>query len=79
VDVRNYGEPATIEIYDSSLDIIAAYRGGQVYVENTPLREAIEVKDPDSRIYFYQVPGDYEILESDGGKWILLDQPGPPW
>jgi hypothetical protein len=79
VDVRNYGEPATIEIYDSSLDIIAAYRGGRVYVENTPLREAVEVKDPDSEIYFYQVPGNYKVLESDGGKWIMMDQAGPPW
>jgi hypothetical protein len=79
VDVRNYGEPATMELYDSTIDIVAAYRGGRVYVEHSRIREAVEVKDPESIIYGFDVSGDFEILESDGGRYLELDGPGPPW
>jgi len=79
VDVRNFGAPATMELYDSSIDIVAAYKGGLVYVENSPIELAIEVKDPNSVIYGYEVNGPYELLESDGGTYVELELPGPPW
>jgi hypothetical protein len=79
VDVRNYGGPATMELYDSTIDIVAAYRGGQVYVENSRIKEAVEVKDRDSVIYTFDVSGDFDLIESDGGRYVELDGPGPPW
>ena len=79
VDIRNYGAPSTIEIHDSTIDIVAAYSGGRVYVENSPIRIAIEVKDPNSVIYGYGITGAYELLESDGGTYVELEVPGPPW
>jgi hypothetical protein len=78
-DPRNLGGPATFEIYDSTLNIIATYKGGQVYVENSSISEAIEVKDANSVIFGYNISGDYELLESDGGVFESLDSPGPPW
>lgn len=79
VDVRNYGAPATMELYNSSIDIVAAYKGGLVYVEHSRINEAAEVKDQDSVIYSFSVSGDFELLESDGGTYIELDTIGPPW
>jgi hypothetical protein len=79
VDVRNYGGPATVEIYNSSLDIIAAYQGGLIYIENTPVREAVEVKDQGSVIYGHLVSGNFQVLESDGGEYQIVEKPGPPW
>lgn len=84
VDPRNYGGPATIEIYDSTIDHVAAYRGGRVYIENSRIRYDIEVKDPDSTIYGYGISrrdgnGNIEIVEVDGGVYIQLESPGPPW
>ena len=79
VDIRNYGGPATMEVYASTIDIVAAYKGGSVYVENSPIKEAIEVKDAHSVIYGYGVTGEFEVLETDGGKYIELEELGPPW
>lgn len=84
VDPRNYGGPATLEIYDSTIDHIAAYQGGKVYVENSRIRYDIEVKDPDSTIHGYRISkrdgsGDIEIIEVDGGVYIKLESPGPSW
>jgi len=79
VDIRNYGGPATMEVYDSTIAIVAAYKGGVVYVENTPIREAVEVKDSYSVIYGYGVSGGFEVLETDGGRYVEMDEPGPPW
>ena len=78
-DPRNFGAPATMEIYDSTMDIVAAYLGGRVYVENSPINEAIEVHDPSSLVYGFGVTGAYELMDSGGGAYIKLDQPGPPW
>jgi hypothetical protein len=79
VDPRNFGAPATFEIYDSTIDIIAAYKGGRVYIENSQIKNAIEVKDLNSAIYGFGATGTYELLESDGGVYIKLDESGPPW
>lgn len=79
VDTRNYGAPATMEIYDSTIDIAAAYQGGKIYIENSPVKEAIEVKDSYSVIYGFGVSGGYELLETDGGTYIELDEIGSPW
>jgi len=84
IDPRNLGGPATFEIYDSTIDQIAAYQGGRVYLENCKLRYDIEVKDEGSVIYSYGLSGrdeeiDNEIIEVDGGVYIELESPGPPW
>jgi hypothetical protein len=85
VDPRNYGGPtAVMEIYDSTVQNIAAYQGGKIYLENTCLRDDIEVKDANTVIYGYGIsPCDagqeIEIIEVDGGRYIELDIPGPPW
>jgi hypothetical protein len=84
VDPRNYGGPATMEIYTSTIDHIAAYRGGVVYVEDTRIRYDIEVKDLNSVIYGYNISArdasrEIEIIEVDGGSFVELDTPGPPW
>lgn len=79
VDPGNYGRPATMEIYNSTMDIVAAYQGGRVYVENSPIKEAIQVYDPYSTIYGFGVTGTYQLMEADGGTYITLDKPGPPW
>lgn len=71
--------PATMEIYDSTLAIVRASQGGRIYVENSPIEQAIEVRDPDSRVYGFGVTGPYELLESGGGAYVPLEQPGPPW
>ncbi len=84
VDPRVTIEPATMEIYNSTIDHMAAYNGGRVYLENTRIRYDIEVKDANSVIYVYNVsPRDtdreIEIIEVDGGRYIELESPGPPW
>ena len=84
VDPRNYGGPATMEIFDSTIDHVAAYRGGRVYIENCEIRYDIEVKDPNSAIYGYGVSSreenmNIEIIEVDGGAYFELESPGPPW
>jgi hypothetical protein len=71
--------PATMEIYNSTIEIVAAYKGGRVYVENSPITKAIQVQDPQSTIYGFGVTGTPELLESDGGTYIELDEPGAPW
>ncbi len=84
VDPRNYGGPATLEIYDSTIDHIAAYRKGKVYIENSEIRYDIEVKDSNSAIYGYRISArdedrSIEILELDGGTYVELESSGPPW
>ena len=81
VDPRNFGGPATMEIYDSTIDHVAAYRGGKVYIENSQIRYDIEVKDADSTIHTYGVSkrddsGQIEIIEVDGGVYLELESPG---
>jgi uncharacterized protein YjdB len=83
VDPRNFGGPATLEIYTSSLDHIAAYQGGLVYLENSRIRSDIQVTDPGSAVYAFQVtPRDavsFQIYQENGGKYIELSTRGPPW
>ena len=85
VDPRNYGgSTASMEIYNSTIDHMAAYDGGRVYLENTRIRYDIEVKDANSVIYGFDVSPrepdrEIEIFEVDGGSYIELDSPGPPW
>jgi hypothetical protein len=78
VDPVNNG-PSTMEIFNSSIDIIYANNGGRVYLENSWIMKAIEVRELNSVIYGFGVTGAYELLESGGGTYIPLDQPGPPW
>tara|TARA_B100001123_G_scaffold45604_3_gene46598 strand:- start:1232 stop:2446 length:1215 start_codon:yes stop_codon:yes gene_type:complete len=84
VDPRVFQGPATMEIYDSTIDHIAAYQEGRVYLENSQVRYDIEVKDAESMIYGYQVSKrdegrEIEIKELDGGAYTALESPGPPW
>ena len=79
VDIGNSGAPAMLEIYDSSIDLAIAEKGGKIYIENSSIKEAIDVKDPYSTIYGFGISGGYNLLESDGGVYIELDEIGPPW
>jgi len=84
IDPRNFGGAGTIEIYNSTIDHVAAYLGGKIYLENVRIRYDIEVKDANSMIYGYGISprepgGSIEIIEVDGGRYIELDSPGPPW
>lgn len=84
VDPRVFGGPAVMEIYDSTIDHIAAYQEGRVYIENSQIRYDVEVKDPNSAIYGHKVSKrdeaqEIEILEVDGGSYVDLATPNPPW
>jgi len=84
VDPRVFNGPATMEIYGSTIDHIAAYQEGRVYIEDSQIRRDVQVNDPNSAIYVYQVSNRNEgpeiaVSESGGGAYIELDAPGPPW
>ena len=69
---------------DSTIDHIAAYREGKVYIENSEIRYDIEVKDKNSVIYGYEISArdedrSIEILEVDGGTYVELGSSGLPW
>jgi hypothetical protein len=84
VDPRNYSAPATYEIYDSTIDHLAAYAGGLIYVENSKIRYDVEVNGSNSIVYSYGItardPGtNIAIMQESGGKYIELKSPGVPW
>ena len=84
VDPRVFGGPATFEIYDCTIDHIAAYSQAKVYLENSRIRYDIEVKDTDTFIYGYKVSRRdtdrrVKVIEVDGGQYIELDSSGVPW
>tara|TARA_B100001964_G_C14177296_1_gene574444 strand:- start:244 stop:1482 length:1239 start_codon:yes stop_codon:yes gene_type:complete len=84
VDPRVFGGPATMENYDSTLDHVAAYQEGRIYIENSQIRYDIQVNDPNSSIHGFQVsPRDEDreivVSEANGGAYIELATPGPPW
>jgi len=84
VDPRNYGPPATYEIYDSTIDHVAAYGGGLIYVENSKIRYDVEVNGSNSIVYGYGIsardPGtNFAIMKESGGRYIELKSPGVPW
>ena len=73
-----------MEIYDSTIDHIAAYQEGRVYIENSQIRYDLEIKDVNSAIYGYRITKrdeerEIEIIEVDGGSYFELVSPGPPW
>lgn len=83
-DPRVWDGPATYEIYDSSLDHAAAYRDGRMYLENCTISNDIEVKNYGTYVYGYGLlskwsSDPFQIFEHDGGEYIELDRPGPPW
>jgi hypothetical protein len=83
-DPRNYGAPATYEIYDSVIDLIAAYNGGRVYLENTKITGSIEVNGSGSCVYAYGVSPvnptkPISVMKENGGRYVELTTPGPPW
>jgi hypothetical protein len=84
VDPRNYSSPATYEIYNSTIDHVAAYAGGLVYVENSKIRYDVEVNGSNSIVYGYGItardPGtNIAIMQESGGRYIELKSPGVPW
>lgn len=84
VDPRVFDGQATYEIYDSTIDHFAAYRGAQCYLENCAIRYDIEIKDPGTVIYGYGITNrnmssPFKIIEVDGGKYQELATPGRPW
>lgn len=83
-DPRVWEGPATYEIYDSSLDHAAAYREGLMYLEGCTISEDIEVKNHGSVVYGYgllsQRPSDpFQVFEIDGGRYVEMEEEGPPW
>jgi len=83
-DPRNWGAPATFEIYRSSMFFVAAYSGGLIYLENSKVQSGIEINGAGSIVYGYGVsatnPGsNYSIMQESGGKYVELQSPGPPW
>jgi hypothetical protein len=70
---------STLAMYESAILDITAEGGGRVYVENSPVSEYIDVRDPGSVVYGYGVTGGYQLLKSNGGAYVQLDKPGPPW
>ena len=84
VDPRVFGGPAIMEIYDSTIDHVAAYQEGRVYIENSQIRYDIEIKDSNSAIYGHRISKrdedrEIEIIEVDGGSYFELASPGPAW
>ena len=84
VDPRVFEGPAVMEIYDSSIDHIAAYQEGRVYIQDSQIRYDIEIKDTNSVIYSHGISKrgeaeEIQVLEVDGGTYLELDSPGPPW
>lgn len=83
-DPRNYGAPSTYEIYHSTIDHAAAYAGGVMYIEDSEIRFDVEVNGVNSAIYVYGVTvrtpdRAHTVMREDGGQYIKLDSPGPPW
>ena len=81
-DPRVWDGPATYAIYDSTVDHAAAYNEGRMYLGNCLVRYDIEVKDAGSKVYAFGLrTGDvpFDVIEVDGGEFILLDDPGQPW
>ena len=83
-DPRVWDGPATYEIYGSTIDHAAVYRGGRMYLEDCVIRHDLEAKDVGSAIYGYGLIGTstwtpFEIFELDGGRFVELETPGPPW
>lgn len=70
---------ATEEVYDSTIENISCSAGGHVYVEKSPVSDFIDVTDAGSVVYGYGVTGTYQLLQSNGGTYVSLDRPGPPW
>jgi hypothetical protein len=70
---------STEEVYNSSIENISCYAGGHVYVENAQVPDFIDVTDAGSVVYGYGVTGTYQLLQSNGGAYVTLDKPGPPW
>lgn len=84
VDPRNYGAPATYEIYNSTIEHVAAYAGGLIYVENSKIRYDVEVNGSNSIVYGYgnsaRDPGtNIAIMQESGGRYIELKSPGVAW
>lgn len=84
IDTGARGSFSKLEIYNSTVENVQTYEGGKVYLEDVKIRHYIEVKDVGSVVYGYGIspwkPGwEYEIIERDGGLFIELDSPGPPW
>jgi len=83
-DPRVWDGPATYEIYDSTLDHAAAYRGGWMYLEDCVVRYDIEVKGAGALVYGYGLSDglggtSFAILELDGGRYRTPASAGVPW
>ena len=84
IDPRAFQNPAITEIYDSTLENVAAYDGARIYLENVRIIHDLEVIGANSVIYGYgvspwEIGWEFEIMKVDGGQYIELDSPGPPW
>ena len=83
-DPRVWDGPATYEIYDSTIDHAAAYRGGRMYLENCTVRYDIEVKGAGALVYGYGLSDglgglSFAVIEVDGGRYQTSTAAGVPW
>ena len=49
-----------MEIYNSTVNLVTAYKGGLVYLENCRIIKDIEVKDANSKVYGYGLTGSFQ-------------------
>ena len=83
-DPRVWDGPATYEIYDSTIDHAAAYRGGRMYLEDCEVRYDIEVKGAGALVYSYELTDgrgglSFAVIELDGGQYRTSTGAGVPW
>ncbi len=78
IDPGTRTQTATLEIYDSTIDVVQAYDGSSIYVEDCLIRQEIYILGFGSRVYGYGVTGRYVVNAYDGGNYIELDEPKLP-
>ena len=75
-----------MEVYDSSVLFAKAQKGSRIYLHNVTIRDNADggIFADGSTIYGYKVRsgkagGKLKISKLNGGKYIKLTSPGPPW
>jgi hypothetical protein len=86
-DVRNYGSGGspkpTFEVYNSAVQLLSATAGGLLYVENSTIKDDVQVDGTGSKVYTFGLQklggGTITSTQSNGGQWIVQSTAGPPW
>ena len=86
-DLRNFGSGAspfaTMEVYGSKMTLLSTTNGGLTYVENSTVKQDIQVNGAGSTVYgfgFTKVGGTpVTVTEESGGTYVSLATAGVPW